>query len=52
MNFHLMTGFGRSVASYNNLDDPASPGQGVLQGSSSVAPIFIFNSDASLQAYC
>jgi hypothetical protein len=46
MNFHLMTGFGRLVASYHNSDDP------ILQGSSSVAPIFIFNSDVSLTTYC
>jgi hypothetical protein len=52
MNFHLMMGFGRSVSSYNNSADPTSPGKGVLQGSSSVAPIFIFNSDVSLTTYC
>jgi hypothetical protein len=52
MNFHLMTGFGCSVASYHNSDDPMLPGQGVLLGSSSAAPTCIFNSDVSLTTYC
>jgi hypothetical protein len=50
MPFHLITGFGKSAASYsNNKDDML--GQGVLQGSSSAAPLFLLNSDISLQMY-
>jgi hypothetical protein len=52
MSFHLMTGFGKSVQYFHNNEDPSRPGQGVLQGSSSAAPIFIFNSDVSLTTYC
>jgi len=43
MKFHLITGFGKSSSSYRN--------QGVLQGSSSTAPIFLLNSEISLTAY-
>jgi hypothetical protein len=52
MSFHLMTGSGHSIKQCCNNDDPNNIGQGVSQGSSSAAPIFIFNSDASLQTYC
>jgi hypothetical protein len=48
MKFHLITGFGRS--SYINNDEDTI-GQGVLQGSSSAAPIFLLNSEVSLCAY-
>jgi len=50
MHFHLMTGFGRSTKLYQNTENDIS-GQGVLQGSSSVAPMFPLNSDVSLSAY-
>ncbi len=40
MSFNLVTGFGASTASFNNNQDGIS-GQGVLQGSSSAAPIYI-----------
>jgi len=50
MKFHLITGFGKSSSSYRN-DDDNIVGQGVLQGSSSAAPIFLLNSEISLTAY-
>jgi hypothetical protein len=50
MKFHLFTGFGKSTISYLNNEDGIT-GQGVLQGSSSAAPIFILNSEISLTAY-
>ncbi len=39
------------MATFNNNADPNQPGQGVLQGSSSAAPIYNFNSDVSLTTY-
>jgi hypothetical protein len=51
MEFHLVTGYGVSTASFNNNDDPLHPGQGVLQGSSSAAPLYNFNTDVSLSTY-
>ena len=50
MLFHLITGFGRSTQEFNNNDNNIT-GQGVLQGSSSAAPIYIINSDIFLSAY-
>jgi len=50
MSFNLVTGFGRSSSTFNNNSDEVT-GQGVLQGSSSAAPIYILNSDVSLQTY-
>ncbi len=50
MHFNLMTGFGRSTKSYQNTENDIS-GQGVLQGSSSAAPMLLLNSDVSLSAY-
>jgi hypothetical protein len=50
MSFHLITGLGKSVASYPNPADGLT-GQGVLQGSSSAAPLFLLNSDVSLCTY-
>jgi hypothetical protein len=50
MQFHLVTGFGKSANSFHNTSDDIT-GQGVLQGSSSAAPIFILNSDISLSTY-
>jgi hypothetical protein len=50
MQFHLVTGFAKSESSIMNTIDNVT-GQGVLQGSSSTAPIFILNSDVSLTAY-
>jgi hypothetical protein len=51
MEFHLVTGYGASNTSFNNNEDPLLPGQGVLQGSSSAAPIYNFNTDVSLSTY-
>jgi hypothetical protein len=51
MEFHLVTGYGRSTNSFLNNEDPTIPGQGVLQGSSSAAPIYNFNTDVSLATY-
>jgi hypothetical protein len=50
MHFHLVTGFGKSAHIFTNTEDSLT-GQGVLQGSSSAAPIFLPNSDVSLAAY-
>jgi len=50
MHFHLVTGFGKSEDSFHNTENNVS-GQGVLQGSSSAAPIFLLNSDVSLATY-
>lgn len=41
MTFHLVTGFGASTETYNNTIEGIT-GQGVLQGSSSAAPIFFY----------
>jgi hypothetical protein len=51
MEFHVVTGLGLSEQSFTNNEDPARPGQGVLQGSSSAAPIYNVNSDVSLTTY-
>jgi hypothetical protein len=48
--FYLITGFGKSIASYSNTMNNKT-GQGVLQGSSSACRIFILNSNVSLSAY-
>jgi len=50
MHFHLVTGFSRSEQSFKNTQNNTT-GQGVLQGSSSAAPIFLLNSDVSLSTY-
>ncbi len=50
MKFHLITGFGKLTSSFKN-DEDDIVGQGVLQGSSSAAPIFLLNSEISLSAY-
>ncbi len=50
MKFHLITGFEKSTYSFRN-DEDDIVGQGVLQGSSSAAPIFLLNSEISLSAY-
>jgi hypothetical protein len=50
MNFHLVTGFGRSPDGYLNHQDNIT-GQGVLQGHNLAAPIFLLKSDISLSAY-
>jgi hypothetical protein len=52
MSFHLMTGFSQSASTFSNNDNLALPGQGVLQGRSLAAPIYIFHSDISLSTYC
>jgi hypothetical protein len=46
MSFHLITGFGRSILSCKNHENHEI-GQGVLQGSSSAAPLHIY----SIQIY-
>jgi len=50
MKFNLITGLGKSSSSYDNTQDGQTE-QGVLQGSSSAAPIYILNSDVSLRLY-
>jgi hypothetical protein len=45
MEFHLITGFGLSNQSFKNNEDPSQIGQGLLQGSSSAAPIYNVSSD-------
>jgi len=50
MHFHLVTGFGKPSSGFTNTQDNKT-GQGVIQGSSSAAPIFILNSDVSISAY-
>jgi hypothetical protein len=44
----VITAFGRSTHSSGNSDDPSLIGQGVLQGSSSACPIYIFSSNVCL----
>jgi hypothetical protein len=51
MEFFLLTGFGVSTTSFHNKDDPMQPGQGMLQGSSSAAPIYNICTDISLTTY-
>ncbi len=51
MEFQTVTGYGESSTSLKNNEDPARTGQGILQGSSSAAPIYNFNSDVSITAY-
>jgi hypothetical protein len=50
MNNNLITGFRTSTDSFNNSEN-GETGQGVLQGSSSAAPIYILTSDISLSTY-
>jgi len=50
VNFKLITGFGTSIESFCNSDGGVI-GQGVLQGSSSTAPLHILSSDISLTTY-
>ncbi len=50
MEFHLITGYGTSTKSFYNNEDPQQIGQGVLQGSSSAAPIYMATSDVCLSA--
>jgi hypothetical protein len=51
MSLNVITAFGRSALTFSNCNDPKSVGQGVLQGSSSACPIFIFSSDVCLSTY-
>jgi hypothetical protein len=51
MEFHLITGFGSSAMSFHNNEDPTQIGQGMLQGSSSAAPIYNISNDVSLSTY-
>jgi hypothetical protein len=51
MEFHLITGYGTSTKSFKNNQDPQQIGQGILQGSSSAAPIYMATSDVCLTAY-
>jgi hypothetical protein len=52
MEFHILTGYGMSDTSFHNDADPIHPGQGMLQGRSSAAPVYNINSDVSLTTYC
>jgi len=52
MEFHLITSLGASNKSFNNNADSNHPGQGMLQGSSSTAPVYNMNSDVNLSTYC
>lgn len=49
--FYIITGLGETPNSFTNDEDPSRPGQGMLQGSSSVGPIYNVNSDVSLTTY-
>ncbi len=49
--FHVITGLGQSQTSFANNADASLPGQEVLQGSSTAAPIYNVNSDVSLSSY-
>ncbi len=51
MSFHLVTRFGHSTQTFSNAENFPNIGQGVLQGSSSACPIYIFNSDICLSTY-
>lgn len=51
MEFHIITGFGSSNISFCNNSDPLQIGQGILQGSSSAAPIYNICADVSLATY-
>jgi hypothetical protein len=51
MEFCVITGFGESIKSFRNDDHPTQIGQGMLQGSSSAAPLYNITSDVSLAAY-
>jgi hypothetical protein len=50
MNFQLVAGFGTSSEGYANHQKDGT-GQGILQGSSSAAPIYLLTSDVSLSTY-
>lgn len=50
MEYHLVTGFKVSGISFSNDADPSQIDQGILQGSSSAAPIYNVNMDVSLTA--
>lgn len=51
MEFHLITGYGPSFQYFKNNEDPHHIGQGLLQGSSSAAPIYNFTTNVSLSTY-
>jgi hypothetical protein len=51
MDFFLLTSFGIYSSSFKNNEDPLLPGQGMLQGSSSAAPIYNISTDVSLATY-
>lgn len=51
MEFYLITCFGPSAAIFHNNDDPKQIGQGMLQGSSSAAPIYNICNGVSLSTY-
>jgi hypothetical protein len=51
MEFQLITGFGVSSRTFRNDEDPSQIGQGMLQGSSSAAPIYNISMDVSLSTY-
>jgi hypothetical protein len=51
MELNIATRFGQSIKSFLHNEIPNQAGQGILQGSSSAAPIYNVNSDISLAAY-
>ncbi len=51
MEFHVVSRLGQSQQSFTNNEDILLPGQELLQGSSSAAPIYNVNSDVSLTSY-
>jgi hypothetical protein len=52
MEFHLITGLVASNKSFSNNADSNFPCQGMLQASSSAAPVYNINSDVNLSTYC
>jgi hypothetical protein len=51
MEFNIATGFGSSISSFHNNSDPLQIGQGVLQGSSSAAPLYNVTTDICLTTF-
>ncbi len=52
MEFHLITGLVASNKSFSNNADSNFPCQGMLQASSSAAPVYNINSDVNFSTYC
>jgi len=51
MTLHVIAAFEKSMKTFCNSEHPPVVGQGVLQGSSSAGPMFIFTSDTCLSTY-